>query len=141
MESYAATDLLNAMWEQVANPKEDQQLLSSALCRLAMTLYIDNEPLNRTDKPTYCRLFADVPLQVKKQKESLVGGVLSFPGFGGAVAPSVKSPPSNENAAVTTVVNIQVGDIKRYQELLENLKGFLRVIAKQIDEEAMIFAP
>lgn len=41
--------------------------MQAALCKIAMSLYIDHDPLNRVQLPKYCNLYKSIDIQWENQ--------------------------------------------------------------------------
>ncbi|KAL4438400.1 hypothetical protein ABPG74_009439 [Tetrahymena malaccensis] len=115
-DKFKSEDLFSLIWDPKIINDDHQQKLSSSLCRLAQTLYIDYEPLNRVYKPNYCRLFQEVDIKKKKEKKD-----------------------KNEKDKQSEILSSQ--DVEKYRKLLSNLKEYLNQMYIEIDEQARLFNP
>ncbi|KAL4462524.1 hypothetical protein ABPG74_000354 [Tetrahymena malaccensis] len=57
--------LLQNIWSQ--GDLKDYPILRSCFCQLAMSLYIDHEPLQRQNLPNYCRLFERIGDEISEK--------------------------------------------------------------------------
>ncbi|EGR27735.1 MIR domain protein [Ichthyophthirius multifiliis] len=103
------------LFKQIWVNNDDSQLqskLCSCLCRLSMSLYIDHEPLCRSQKPNYCRLFNDILIGQQTQEMHVL-----------ALRESIQN------------------EVSDYQNLLQNLKFYIEKVYQNIENQIEIFKP